>query len=146
MSKKSSYFIEPHDMRCRVFTHIDGESLTHESFKEECDINGIVNRYARTGELPDSGRTGAYADCSGLQGDLTQRISESRSVVSKVETAKKAKREKQQFDLEDAIRQRVEEEIAARQGGNAPAPGEAPVSGSPAAAGAGGGASGVAAA
>lgn len=144
--KKSMLFVEPHEFRVRVLTIPEGESLTHESFKEECDINGIVNRYARTGELPDAGRTGAYADCSGLQGDLTQRINESRSVVSKVENAKKAKREKQQLDLEDEIRQRVEEEIAARQGGNAPAPGEAPVSGSPAAAGAGGGGSGAAAA
>jgi len=30
----------------------DGDSRTHQSFKDECDINNILNRYARTGVLP----------------------------------------------------------------------------------------------
>lgn len=36
-------------MRKRVQLHFNDESLTHQSFKDECDINNIVKKYKRTG-------------------------------------------------------------------------------------------------
>lgn len=33
----------------RVQTDVSGESMTHQSFKAECDIRNIMNQYKRTG-------------------------------------------------------------------------------------------------
>lgn len=43
------------------------ESLTDESFKEECDINTIVRNFGLTGQLPDNIRTP-------LEGDFTEVV------------------------------------------------------------------------
>lgn len=39
--------------RHRVQTDVGGPSLTKQSFKEECDINVILRRFEKTGQLPD---------------------------------------------------------------------------------------------
>lgn len=52
----------------RVTTDFDTEafpSLTKQSFKDEANINNIVNKYIRTGELPEHHKLPKY-------GDLTQ--------------------------------------------------------------------------
>lgn len=41
-----------------------GESLTQQSFKEEADINNIVDRYIRTGQFEPGHRTPIFADFS----------------------------------------------------------------------------------
>ena len=41
-------------------------SLTHQSFKEECDINTIMRRFAVTGELPDNIRVPQYQEFDGV--------------------------------------------------------------------------------
>lgn len=41
-------------------------SLTHQSFKEECDINTIMRRFAVTGELPDNVRVPQYQEYEGV--------------------------------------------------------------------------------
>lgn len=38
----------------RVHPSLGDESLTKQSFKQECDINFIVNRFTQTGQLPTS--------------------------------------------------------------------------------------------
>ena len=38
------------------------ESMTQQSFKDECDINVILRRFAVTGELPDNIRVPQYQD------------------------------------------------------------------------------------
>lgn len=45
---------------------IEGPSLTKQSFKDECDINVIMKRYASTGVLPGAERAAGarYMDCS----------------------------------------------------------------------------------
>lgn len=40
----------------------DSESMTQQSFKEECDINTIVRRFGVTGEMPENVRVPQYAD------------------------------------------------------------------------------------
>ena len=52
---------------------------TKQSFREECDINGIMARYNRTGLLPRSRLAGCYGDVSALTSyqdglDLVGRI------------------------------------------------------------------------
>lgn len=39
-------------------------SLTQQNFKDECDINKIINRYEKTGVLPESTKIPQYLDCS----------------------------------------------------------------------------------
>lgn len=41
-------------------------SLTHQSFKEECDINTIMRRFAVTGELPENIRVPQYQEFDGV--------------------------------------------------------------------------------
>lgn len=41
-----------------------GESLTHQSFKDECDINRILRDFSVTGRLPDNVRVPSYGDFS----------------------------------------------------------------------------------
>ena len=38
----------------------DPELMTKQSFKDECDINNIVNRFTRAGVLPTLPSTGVY--------------------------------------------------------------------------------------
>lgn len=38
--------------RYRVYTDISGESMTKQSFKDECDINIIMRRYESSGVIP----------------------------------------------------------------------------------------------
>lgn len=42
-------FKKPYGSRSRKPTVINGPSLTHQSFKQECDINFIMRKYQRTG-------------------------------------------------------------------------------------------------
>ena len=40
----------------------DEDSMTQQSFKDECDINTILRRFAVTGELPDNVRVPQYQE------------------------------------------------------------------------------------
>jgi phage internal scaffolding protein len=51
MSTKSTKFKTAYGDRERVITKIEGDSLTHQSFQRECDINGILAKYQKTGLL-----------------------------------------------------------------------------------------------
>lgn len=42
------------------------EKRTHESFKDECDINTIVERFGLTGELPENVRVPVSGDFTGI--------------------------------------------------------------------------------
>lgn len=68
--------------RERHITEIIGESRTHQSHKESSDVNWIIARYERTGELPRTKSDGIYADVSGLSGDLMDLKSRADDVIS----------------------------------------------------------------
>lgn len=67
--------------RLRVLTVNVGESLTHQSHAESCDVNNIISRYDRTGVLPLPSREPQYGDVTGLQGELTTLLGESERVI-----------------------------------------------------------------
>lgn len=48
----------------RVQTFNDEPSMTHQSFKDEQDVNFIIDRYTQTGFLPPLRPEGAYMDAS----------------------------------------------------------------------------------
>lgn len=58
--------------RIRVATVNKEPSLTQQAFKEDCDVNIILDRYMKTGELPKP-RHGWYGDVSEIP-DLTQAL------------------------------------------------------------------------
>lgn len=58
----------------RRSVELSGPDNTHQSFKGECDVNQIVARYQRTGELPPNprGLTPQYVDVTPFQHDYTE--------------------------------------------------------------------------
>lgn len=42
------------------------EGVTKQSFKDECDVNKIIERFERTGELPQGSRVMQYGDFSSV--------------------------------------------------------------------------------
>lgn len=60
-----------------------GKSRTQQSFKDECDVNRIIDRFSRTGALPLAGRTPFYDDVTALQVDLTEAWCASVDVLDK---------------------------------------------------------------
>lgn len=50
-------------LRRRVITPVVGDSLTHQSFRNECDINQIMSKYKKTGQINHlTKHSGAYGD------------------------------------------------------------------------------------
>lgn len=47
-------------------TVIEGESMAQQQFKDECDINVIVQRFGLTGELPENLRLPVSGDFTGI--------------------------------------------------------------------------------
>lgn len=90
--------------RLRVETVFVGETMTVNSFKDETDINNIVGRYDRSGILPTSDKQGAFADVTGLQGDLTERINKSKAILDKAAENDRllVEQRKAKADLEEA--------------------------------------------
>lgn len=93
MNEKNPYLHVRHPAeRCRTYTPVIGESMTHQSHAESCDVNRIIKRFENTGSLPENTREAQYADCVNLQGDLTERINMSREILDQAGRDLEAKR------------------------------------------------------
>lgn len=56
----------------RVYTVNQQPSKTDQSYKTECDVNNILSKYVKTGEITHTARKpGSYADVSNVQDLLT---------------------------------------------------------------------------
>ena len=56
---------KPYGLRDRLKFVSLGSSLTKQSFKDECDVNWIMKRFKRTGQLPQTDSKPFYGDfCS----------------------------------------------------------------------------------
>lgn len=64
----------------RYITIIPGESKVDASQGNDTDINKVVERFTRTGVLPEPTRPPQYIDCTDLQGDLTEMLEKARHV------------------------------------------------------------------
>lgn len=95
MNAKNLYLHVRHPAeRQRIQTVIIGESMTHQSHAESCDINSIIRRFDNTGTFPPGRENGQYADVVGLQGDLTERINMSRQTLDEAGRALEQHNEK----------------------------------------------------
>lgn len=118
--------------RSRHGFECEGESKTQQYHKDLTDINNIVNRYQRTGELPPAKIQGQYGDVTSLQGDLGERIIASKEAIAEADKHL-AKKNKEREDAKKASSQTEEPkpttgESAPTQPG--PAPTKAPSSSS----------------
>lgn len=77
--------------RIRVQIEGGGDTEVDQSAKQETDVNTIVNRYQRTGQLPP-GREGIFADVSNFQGELTERLEWSKEAVKSAQMEIEQKR------------------------------------------------------
>lgn len=68
-------------IRKRVQFSTAGDSKTHQSHREAVDVNNIIARYERTGQLPPARMAPQYADVTGLQGDLTDLYNTSSQTI-----------------------------------------------------------------
>lgn len=68
MSKKSDFVVKKQYVKYpRVQCYIDpGTGLTHQSFKDQCNINNLVENWLRTGVATFTSRSAQYADVSDL--------------------------------------------------------------------------------
>ena len=49
-------------------------SLTRQEFSDECDINGIMKKYEKTGMLPVNGAQPSYVDFTAVPSDLQEAM------------------------------------------------------------------------
>lgn len=67
---KFNYPMEEHSTESGIFFAQPGEEgfdgKTQQQFKEECDINTIVNSFLKTGELPENIKLPQYIDYEGI--------------------------------------------------------------------------------
>lgn len=88
-------FVRPPYFRERCAFRTTGVSRTQQAHAAACDVNKIIARFERTGEMPKARFAPSYADVTLLQGDLTEREAFARSVVSRVhEGAAKLRKER----------------------------------------------------
>lgn len=73
-------------VRERYALVMPSESLVEQSHRQSVDINEIVKRFHRTGQLPPVQHAPQYADVTGLQRDLRERIEFASGVLSDLDT------------------------------------------------------------
>ena len=69
----------------RVPLIVEGESMTDTSHGNDTDVNNIIARFDRTGQLPGNPGTGQYVDVSALNADLTELLEKQRSALKELE-------------------------------------------------------------
>lgn len=93
--------------RLRIMTAIAGPSRTVQSHAASTDINAIVDRYTRTGDLPIRKQSPQYGDATPYQGkdlaeafnDAEKQIQEVKTDLQKIEKHKNGQKQKQQNEL-----------------------------------------------
>ena len=76
---------KPYD-RVRSPANISSDSVTVKDAGNDTDINHIVARFKRTGEMPvGHGTPPQYGDVTALQGDLTEIIQKGREAEKELE-------------------------------------------------------------
>lgn len=73
--------VRPPWWRMSVKTESGTESMVQQHLEESANVNAIVARFRRTGEMPPARQAPVYADVTGLQGDFTDRINASRATM-----------------------------------------------------------------
>jgi len=81
----SQLVVRPRRFRERLFQSSEGESMCERSHADSVNVNNIVARFHRTGELPKPTHEPIYEDVTGLQGDYRERLEFLDGVKARVE-------------------------------------------------------------
>lgn len=98
---------KPYERHSSVFKR-QGESMTDRSHGNETDVNRIVARFTRTGELPPGKGPGQFADVTNLQGDLDSMIIKGRETAAELDNLSKEQKNKEKQQLKEKL-QRLKE-------------------------------------
>lgn len=81
-NKRKAYMKTPYQTHNRVYAKITPESLTQQNMQDECDVNSILEKYRRSGILPQT------INCTPTYGDYSdiQTYQESLNTVLKAQT------------------------------------------------------------
>ena len=83
MKDQNKVIVRRADGSRRVYTRNDEPSMTQQQFKDECDVNNIMAKYRKTGELYHLARKqGVFADVS--------QITDYQTMLNQVHDAKAA--------------------------------------------------------
>jgi hypothetical protein len=72
--------------RQRTFAVCDGPSKTQQSHKETVDVNNIIARFDRTGQLPPAKKEGRYGDVTMLNGNLQEVLDKANMTLEEADT------------------------------------------------------------
>ena len=62
-------------------------SVTDQSHGDQTDINRVIERYKRTGVMPQGNGPGHYADVTSLQGDFAERLAWAEGLLGDAQSA-----------------------------------------------------------
>lgn len=74
MFLRSAYNYDTEKVSLETGLECTGESVTQQQFKDDCDINVIVERFGLTGELPENVRVPQSGDFTGVTDYLSAMI------------------------------------------------------------------------
>ena len=96
----------------------DNVSMTDKSAGNDTDVNKIVARFSRTGQLPEGQGQGQFADVTHLQGDLAEMLDRGKDAAKELEELRKKdeltkaeQAEKDRLELEEFRRKQKELEL-----------------------------------
>lgn len=97
-------YARPWYFRERLYTAVTGESRTQQSHADGSDVNVIVQRYQRTGQLPPNprGLEPQFMDCTPFAEDLTSAYNNAVQVTDDAQAQLKAYYESQSGEGEGA--------------------------------------------
>ena len=102
--------------RVRQVAGIPSDSKTVKDAGNDTDVNNIVARFARTGELPPATREPQYGDVTAMQGDLTEIIAKGQAAQKALDDLQLAKTvENAKIAEENAKKLKEYEELRAKQ-------------------------------
>ena len=83
----------------------------------DTDVNRIVARFARTGELPPATVQPQYADVTGLQEDLTVILQRGKDAIAELESIKQQELQQQQDHMDNlaAENEKLKQQLAESQ-------------------------------
>lgn len=89
--------------RQRTYTKVPGKSMTSQSDRDPSDVNYIVRRFQRTGELPPNprGLEPRYEDVTHLQENLTDAYNKATSTIESYHQLLTEQQQQQQQEEEN---------------------------------------------
>lgn len=103
--------VRPTWYRRRLMKFFPEVTRTQQHHRDLTDINNIVSRYARTGEMPPAKQAPQYADVTALQGDLSEVAQRSREVIDNAAAYQRTRSKAAKDHKEKSIKAEAEKQL-----------------------------------